>query len=305
MADEIGFARQQIEAFLATRANYSRHTNDAYLRDLKLFSKFCADKSLANVSEIDVGVVRSFISEQHRKGKSGKTLARFLSSLRAFFQHQVESGQRKDNPARDVKAPKSRRKLPVTMDVDQTTRLLEVNAESFLAESFLEVRDAAMWELMYSCGLRVSELVSLTIEQLDLAGRELRVVGKGDKERIVPIGLAAIKAVEIWLEKRKGLNHLEVHTVFVSQRGKDLSPRNVQKRLKRWALRQGIDFNVHPHMLRHSFATHLLESSGDLRAVQELLGHSNISTTQVYTHLDFQHLAKVYDAAHPRAKRKP
>lgn len=300
MTNETAFGQEEISAFIATRASYSRHTNDAYVRDLNLFSGFCASKSLCDVSEIDIGVVRGFISEQHRKGKSGKTLARFLSSLRAFFQHQVEAGQRKDNPARDVKAPKSRRKLPVTMDVDQTTKLLDVKADSFL-----DVRDAAMWELMYSCGLRVSELVNITLEQLDLADRELRVVGKGNKERIVPIGRAAIKAVDSWLEKRNAINNGQTLEVFVSQQGRNLTPRSVQKRLKRWALKQGVDFNVHPHMLRHSFATHLLESSGDLRAVQELLGHSNISTTQVYTHLDFQHLAKVYDAAHPRAKRKP
>ncbi|MGR8948873.1 MAG: tyrosine recombinase XerC [Gammaproteobacteria bacterium] len=289
-----------IADFMATRSRYSRHTNDAYRRDLTLFLNFCEAHSITRWRDIDIAMVRSFITEQHRKGKSGKTLARFLSSLRAFFQFQIDVGHRKDNPARDVKAPKSRRKLPTTMDVDQTARLLALEPETFL-----DIRDAAMWELLYSSGLRVSELVNLTLAQLDLPAAEVCVVGKGNKERIIPIGKVAIRALENWLETRNSVKETAAAQVFLSRQGNKLTTRTVQKRLKHCALKQGIDFNVHPHMLRHSFATHLLESSGDLRAVQELLGHSNISTTQVYTHLDFQHLAKVYDAAHPRAKRKP
>lgn len=292
-----GFGERELSAFLTTRHGYSKHSNDAYKRDLKLFFSFCISKSLYEWGSIDSTVVRSFIAEEHRKGKSGTSLARFLSSLRSFFQHQIDMRQRSDNPAKDVRAPKSPRKLPRTLDVDQTASLL-----TGTPQSFLEVRDQAMWEMLYSCGLRVSELVSVTLAQLDLNAGEVRVVGKGNKERIVPIGKPAVKALRDWLKIRITAAALEETQIFVGQRGSGLTTRTVQKRLKAWAIRAGIDFAVHPHMLRHSFATHILESSGDLRAVQELLGHANISTTQIYTHLDFQHLAKVYDAAHPRAR---
>ena len=300
MATGQTFGAAEIAAFMNTRSGYSKHSNVAYQRDLTLFGEFCRRQSLDTWAGVDVAAVRMFITEQHRKGKSGKTLARFLSSLRAFFRYQVDNGQRKDNPAREVKAPKSPRKLPRTLDVDQTISLLDGKPESFI-----ELRDTAMWELMYSSGLRVSELVEVTLAQLDLNAGEVRVIGKGDKERVVPVGKPAISAVKAWIKARTSVTDSDQGSVFVTKQGKGLTSRTVQKRLKAWALKRGVDFNVYPHMLRHSFATHLLESSGDLRAVQELLGHSNISTTQVYTHLDFQHLAKVYDAAHPRAKRKP
>lgn len=286
-----------IQRFLTTRIGYSQHTNDAYRRDLSLFSRYCDSKQISTWASIDSSHVRTFIAEQHRKGKSGPSLARCLSSLRAFFHYQVQNKQRQDNPALDIKAPKSARKLPRTLDVDQTDTLLK-----HTPTTFLEIRDQAMWELMYSCGLRVSELVGIEISQLDLNVGEVRVIGKGNKERIVPIGALAVTAMKAWLPSRQSVVIPGEMRVFVSNRGAGLTSRTVQKRLRDCAVSRGIDFNVHPHMLRHSFATHILESSGDLRAVQELLGHSNISTTQVYTHLDFQHLAKVYDAAHPRAK---
>lgn len=297
--EEKKFGDEAIQKFLTTRIAYSKHTNDAYRRDLKLFSDFCASKNIDSWTSIDSSDIRTFIAEQHRKGKSGPSLARFLSSLRAFFHYQVADKQRQDNPALDVKAPKSARKLPRTLDVDQTLTLLKHNPTSFL-----EIRDQAMWEMMYSCGLRVSELVGVQLSQLELNTGEVRVIGKGNKERIVPIGIVAIEALKTWLGLRKGVALAGEMRLFVSNRGVGLSTRTVQKRLRACAVARGIDFNVHPHMLRHSFATHILESSGDLRAVQELLGHSNISTTQIYTHLDFQHLAKVYDSAHPRAKSK-
>lgn len=300
MSAECHFGAAEIAAFLATRSGYSENSNAAYRRDLHLFAACCSTHSVNDWREVDITTVRTFITEQHRKGKSGKTLARFLSSLRAFFQYQVDNRQRTDNPAREVKAPKSARKLPKTLDVDQTSSLLEAQPESFT-----ESRDAAMWELMYSSGLRVSELVSVRLDQLDLKNGEVRVIGKGNKERVVPVGGAAVSATKAWIKFRTSAAEADERCLFVSQQGKGLTARTVQKRLQAWARKRGVDFNVHPHMLRHSFATHLLESSGDLRAVQELLGHANISTTQVYTHLDFQHLAKVYDAAHPRAKRKP
>ncbi|MEM7467349.1 MAG: tyrosine recombinase XerC [Pseudomonadota bacterium] len=299
MQNEAQLSEEAISSFLASRSRYSAHSNDAYRRDLKLFLSFCKNKTLATWRDVDVFIVRAFITEQHRIGKSGKTLARFLSSLRTFFQYQVDRAARQDNPAREVKAPKAARKLPKTLDVDQTLSLLGGEPQSFV-----EIRDAAMWELMYSSGLRVSELVNLKQEQIDFEDGEVRVIGKGNKERIVPVGGPAMTAVKCWYKVKPTASPDKQSYVFVSQRGRALTTRTVQKRLKAWALRQGIDFNVHPHMLRHSFATHMLESSGDLRAVQELLGHANISTTQVYTHLDFQHLAKVYDSAHPRAKRK-
>lgn len=291
------FGDAEISGFFTTRSGYAAHSNDAYRRDLKLFSHYCVSKAICSWESIDSTVVRAFIAEEHRKGKRGSSLARFLSSLRAFFQYQVETNQRRDNPAQDVKAPKSARKLPRTLDVDQTATLLNNTPTSFL-----EIRDQAMWEMMYSCGLRVSELVGVNLSQLDLAAGEVRVIGKGSKERIVPIGGPAIEALNSWLQLRTTVSSDDETSVFVSQRGLGLTTRTVQKRLRACALKQGIEFNVHPHMLRHSFATHILESSGDLRAVQELLGHSNISTTQIYTHLDFQHLAKIYDSAHPRAK---
>ena len=293
------FGAAEILDFMATRSGYSKNSNAAYQSDLSLFAEFCQRQTLDGWAAVDVAAVRMFVTEQHRRGKSGKTLARFLSSLRAFFKFQIDNGLRKDNPAREVRAPKSPRKLPRTLDVDQASSLLDAKAESFI-----ELRDTAMWELMYSSGLRVSELVGVTLSQLDLNNGEVRVIGKGDKERMVPVGKPAIAALKAWIKARTAVTEPDESKVFVSQKGKGLTSRTVQKRLKAWALKRGIDMNVHPHMLRHSFATHLLESSGDLRAIQELLGHSNISTTQVYTHLDFQHLAKVYDAAHPRAKRK-
>ena len=290
---------QAIRKFLETRIGYSKHTHQAYRRDLALFIQYCESNDIDSWKSVDSPHVRSFIAEQHRKGKSGPSLARFLSSLRAFFHYQIESKQRLDNPALDIKAPKSARKLPRTLDVDQTLSLL-----THAPDSFLEIRDQAMWEMMYSCGLRVSELVGVQLAQLELNTGEIRVIGKGSKERIVPIGQAAIESLQAWLPLRKEVASANELRVFVSNRGIGLTTRTVQKRLRAWAVARGIDFNVHPHMLRHSFATHILESSGDLRAVQELLGHANISTTQIYTHLDFQHLAKVYDSAHPRAKSK-
>ena len=296
-SDETSFGDDVVKNFLATRLGYSKHTNDAYRRDLKQFSDYCFSKQLDGWQSIKSSDVRMFIAEQHRKGKSGPSLARLLSSLRALFHFQIETKQRQDNPALDIKAPKSARKLPRTLDVDQTATLLKHKPVSFL-----EIRDQAMWEMMYSCGLRVSELVGVQITQLELSVGEVRVIGKGSKERIVPIGQAAIAALSVWLPFRNEVIAPDEKCVFVSNRGVGLTTRTAQKRLRACAVARGIDFNVHPHMLRHSFATHILESSGDLRAVQELLGHSNISTTQIYTHLDFQHLAKVYDSAHPRAK---
>jgi integrase/recombinase XerC len=222
-----------------------------------------------------------------------------LSATRAFYRYLIGEGVAQYNPAEGVQAPKSPKKLPKLLDVDQAAQLLEIDDKDPLA-----IRDKAILELMYSSGLRLSELVMLNIDSLDLADAMVTVVGKGKKTRAVPIGEQARKAIKQWLKIRDNMANDEEFAVFVSQRGNRISRRSIQQRLKLWAKKQGITNLVNPHMLRHSFASHLLESSGDLRAVQELLGHADISTTQVYTHLDFQHLANVYDDAHPRARKK-
>ncbi|HCU90290.1 MAG TPA: tyrosine recombinase XerC [Gammaproteobacteria bacterium] len=291
---------KEVDDFLVTLTGYSENTQVAYRRDLNQLLDYLSENGLSRWKSIDAQVVRSFIAFQHRNGKSSPSLARLLSSMRSFFSYLVDCRRIDGNPAKNVQAPKQPRHLPKALDVDQTGKLLAAKVESFLA-----VRDLAMWELMYSSGLRVSEIVGLNLRDIDIDDGQVRVVGKGNKERIVPVGRVARDAVNQWKRARQPCSKDDVSALFISRRGTRLTTRSVQKRLRSWALRQGIEMRVHPHMLRHSFATHMLESSGDLRAVQELLGHSNISTTQIYTHLDFQHLAKVYDAAHPRARRKP
>jgi integrase/recombinase XerC len=288
-----------IDDFLASLSGYAKNTREAYRRDLQRFTDYFEALGVSAWSDIDTQALRAFVAAEHRNGKSSATLARTLSSLRALFGHLARRGVVRSNPVADVRAPRRQRKLPAVLDADQSARLLDRNADGFV-----EVRDLAMWELLYSSGLRVSELVNLDCPDLDLREREVRVLGKGGKERVVPVGRIAAGAVERWLGERGARVREGETALFISGRGTRLTARTVQQRLRAWALAQGLDRHVHPHMLRHSFATHVLESSGDLRAVQELLGHSNITTTQVYTHLDFQHLAKVYDAAHPRAKRK-
>lgn len=291
--------RVDVDEFMSTLLGYSQHTQIAYRRDLNEFSGLLAAQDIGNWGDVDTQHVRALIAGLHRAGMSSPSLARKLSSLRVFYNFLIECRRVDSNPALEVRAPKQARKLPKVLDVDQATRLLDVRPGSFLS-----TRDLAMWELMYSSGLRVSELVQIKLEDLDLKTGEVRVMGKGNKERVVPVGKVAIAAIQSWMKLRQSVVNNDESSLFVSQKGRCLGTRNVQKRLRKWGLEQGIEVPIHPHMLRHSFASHLLESSGDLRAVQELLGHSNISTTQIYTHLDFQHLADVYDAAHPRAKRK-
>jgi integrase/recombinase XerC len=222
-----------------------------------------------------------------------------LSSLRSFYQFLIRKHQLKNNPAIDIRAPKTARSLPDTLDVDALSQLLDIPADSILA-----IRDRAMMELFYSSGLRLSELTNLDLDSIDLVENSLRAIGKGNKTRILPIGRKAAEALQNWLSKRDTMAKPDESALFVSNRGKRISTRSVQQRLNYWQQKQGLDQHIHPHKLRHSFASHILESSGDLRAVQELLGHADISTTQIYTHLDFQHLAKVYDNAHPRARKK-
>ena len=284
---------------LKNERQLSHHTVDNYRRDLERFRQFCLDHDLGQLSAIDSGHMRQCMGQLHRRGLNGRSLQRWLSALRGFFNHAIKQGWISNNPANGINAPKAPKKLPKTLDADDAVRFVELNTDLWI-----DCRDRAMVELMYSSGLRLAELVGVDIIDIDFAECNLKVIGKGNKERQLPIGAHAIKAIAHWLKRRGEFASEGEKALFISQRGKRISPRTVQQRLKQLSLRQGMAQPVNPHMLRHSFASHLLESSGDLRAVQELLGHANIGTTQIYTHLDFQHLAKVYDKAHPRAGKK-
>jgi len=280
----------RIDLFLGTLQHLSEHTRKSYQRDLMVLLEFVNAQEVHQWNELDGRQIRSFVTWRHRQGIGGRSLQRNLSATRAFYRYLIGEGIAQHNPAEGVQAPKSPKKLPKLLDVDQAARLLEIDDKDPLA-----IRDRAILELMYSSGLRLSELVMLDLVSLDLADAVVTVVGKGNKTRAIPVGKQAKKAIKQWLNIRDNMANNEELAMFVSQRGNRISRRSIQQRLKQWAMKQGITSHVNPHMLRHSFASHLLESSGDLRAVQELLGHADISTTQVYTHLDFQHLANVYD----------
>jgi integrase/recombinase XerC len=284
---------------LSTERRLSKHTDENYRRDLHLIAQYCDKLSLASWSQLDSQHIRTFAAAEFRRGQSPRTIQRRLSALRSFCNFLIREGELKANPAIEVQAPKAPKRLPKTLDADQMSSLL-----SFRTDDELSVRDKAMMELFYSSGLRLSELVDLDLTDVDLRDRTVRVTGKGNKTRMVPVGRFAIEAISAWLTERSAFATASENSLFVSKRGGRLLQRAIQLRIERWAKRQGLGVHLHPHMFRHSFATHLLESSQDLRSVQELLGHANISTTQVYTHLDFQHLAKIYDQAHPRARRK-
>jgi len=284
--------------YLAAERMFSGHTLSNYRRDLDQLAVYCSQQSLSQWLDLDTRLLRRYIAQQHSRGLSGKSLQRKLSACRSFYRYLIREGRLTSNPALAVNAPKSAKKLPKPLDVDQLSEMLNQPACDPL-----EIRDLAILELFYSSGLRLAELVSLDLNHLDLRGASLRVTGKGRKTRQLPIGHQAMTALDQWLPIREQLTTPEQTALFVSQRGSRLGPRAIQLRLKRWGLATGTQGKLHPHRLRHSFASHLLESSGDLRAVQELLGHADISTTQIYTHLDFQHLAEVYDNAHPRAKK--
>ncbi|MGS2724637.1 tyrosine recombinase XerC [Porticoccus sp. GXU_MW_L64] len=301
MADNKPFAKQlsAFEQYLRSERNASPHTIANYRRDLKKLQDYCQQQGISQLKNITPSDIRLCLGQLHRQGLSGTSLQRWLSSSRSFFTFASRKCGLSLNPANGIRAPKSPTKLPKTLDADQTQQYLETRGDHWI-----DCRDRAMVELFYSSGLRLAELVGLDLMHLDLADGSARVLGKGNKERLVPIGRFALKALQEWLKRRTEVAIHDHQAVFISKRGNRISPRNVQQRLQKLSLEQGMDGKVHPHMLRHSFASHLLESSGDLRAVQELLGHANISTTQVYTHLDFQHLAKVYDQAHPRAQKR-
>lgn len=296
-------AKIQLDRFvdyLRFEKRASPHTIKNYQRDLICLAELAESARLASWDQVQEHHIRSLIAQQHRSGLSSRSLQRELSAIRSFFEFSIKHFGLSINPARHVRAPKPPKKLPNLLDPDQVGGLLNATPASHL-----EVRDLAMWELFYSSGLRLSELVSLNIVDLDLADRSLVIKqGKGRKSRLVPIGRKALEAISNWLTVREGLTNPQEMALFVSNRSTRLAPRSVQERLKHWCKKHGFSQHVHPHMLRHSFASHLLESSGDLRSVQELLGHSQISTTQIYTHLDFQHLAATYDASHPRARKR-
>lgn len=293
---------QQIEAFfdsLRFEKRASPHTIANYSRDLGHLRRFAATDQISTARDIDTAHVRSWLARLHRQQLSARSLQRWLSALRSFFSYAIRHQWIKVSPVTGVTAPRTARALPRTLDADAVARYVEIPGDSWL-----DCRDRAMVELFYSSGLRLAELAALDVSSLALAQGEVHVIGKGNKERVLPIGGHARTALQQWLKRRTEVNLVDTEALFVSQRGRRIAHRTVQERLRQLGVRQGMDQPVHPHMLRHSFASHLLESSGDLRAVQELLGHSDIATTQIYTHLDFQHLAQVYDQAHPRARHK-
>ena len=297
-----GFAAAEIAEYLQglrTERRLSPNTSEAYARDLAALGDFCAREGVGGLAELDSYHIRRFAAELHRKGLAPRSIARRLSAVRSFLGALVAQGLLKANVAMDISAPKAARRLHGTLDADQVAKLLESTEDDALA-----LRDRAMLELFYSSGLRLAELIGLDVVDVEFADQTVRVTGKGNKTRILPVGRQALEAIRAWLPFRLGLAKADEPALFVSQRGRRLAARSVQIRVAQWARQRGSARHLHPHLLRHSFASHLLESSGDLRAVQELLGHSSISTTQVYTHLNFQHLAETYDKAHPRARRR-
>ncbi len=290
---------KQLHAFiqyLKIEKRCSEHTLKNYRRDLLKLQHFCSEQQISCWGDVQTNTIRQYIAQRHRKGISSKTLQRELSATRSFFHYLLSRDLVSKNPAKQIQAPKENKTLPKTLDVDQVCGILEAQADSIL-----EIRDLAMFELFYSSGLRLSELAAVNISDIDLNEQMLRVrSGKGGKGRKLPVGGKAVKAINNWLSQRP---HTSDPALFTGKHGKRLNQRSIQLRLDRWCRKNGVSEHVHPHMLRHSFASHLLQSSQDIRAVQDLLGHSNISSTQIYTHLDFQHLAEIYDKAHPRARK--
>ncbi|WP_279243530.1 tyrosine recombinase XerC [Candidatus Litorirhabdus singularis] len=297
MAEPLAQQIAEFLSYLRDARQLSKHTLSNYGRDLRRLTGFCEEQQLQSAINIDSAAVRRYSSDLHRRGLASASIARNLSAVRSLFSYLGRAHGLEHNPAIGVQAPKRPRRLPKTLDADQVTQLLAENGDDPTA-----LRDQAMAELFYSSGLRLAELAALDINDIDLNEGMVTVTGKGNKTRKLPVGGPALAAIRRWLELRPKLDTEEA--VFTSNRGRRISHRNIQARLQQLGRGNAMQQDVHPHMLRHSFASHMLESSGDLRAVQELLGHANISTTQVYTHLDFQHLANVYDKAHPRARKR-
>ncbi|MGH8169304.1 MAG: tyrosine recombinase XerC [Steroidobacteraceae bacterium] len=321
---------ERFRRYLAVERRCSLHTVDAYTRDLQALVSYCERTGLESWTALDSGHLRSFAARLHAGGLAPRSIQRRLSAVRSFYEflqreaHALRIGARapapagtaaatadtadkerpevvriRSNPGQDVRAPKATRRLPQTLDADQMARLLDIPA----GEAFA-TRDRAIMELLYSSGLRLAEIVGLDLGSLDMRDRTVHVLGKGSKARVVPVGRMALRALEQWRAERAGLARAGEEALFVGRSGRRLGRRAVELRVAYWARRQGLSAHVYPHLFRHSFASHLLESGADLRGVQELLGHADIATTQIYTHLDFQHLARIYDASHPRARRK-
>ena len=301
--------------YMNTERRLSAHTDSNYARDLAALVKYCDRSGLEDWTALDNQHIRVFAAHSHAGGLSPRSVQRRLSAVRSFYEFLLRENQPRAsgeasvhlsgvrrNPAHDVRAPKAAKRLPETLDPDQMARLLDIKADD-QPGSFV-LRDRAIMELLYSSGLRLAELVGLDVGALDLVQGMVRVLGKGEKTRLVPVGSVAVKVLKEWLLDRAALAKPEEKALFVGRGGRRLGPRAIQTRVAHWARRQGLSMHVYPHLFRHSFATHLLESSRELRGVQELLGHADISTTQVYTHLDFQHLARIYEASHPRARKK-
>ena len=284
---------------LASEKRHSPRTCSSYQHDLIRLATWLNTSQHHGWHRVSSHDIRRYVAVLSREGLGGRSIARHLSATRRFYQYLLRERLVTDNPALDIKAPKSGRRLPGVVDVDQLNHLLDAHPDDPL-----EVRDLCMFELMYSSGLRLAELAGLDLGSIDPVGGEIRVMGKGSKERILPVGRKALRALAAWLSVRAELAPGHEQALFVSRRGGRLSHRSIQARLGRWGIVKGADQKLYPHLLRHSFASHMLESSGDLQAVQELLGHADIATTQVYTHLDLQHLARVYDQSHPRARRQ-
>jgi integrase/recombinase XerC len=284
---------------LATERRLSAHTDSNYARDLAALVQYCDRQGIADWIALDTQHVRTFAAHSHAAGLAPRSIQRRLSAVRSFCNYLMRERALAGNPAYEVRAPKAGRRLPHTLDADQMAQLLDVQGGDALI-----ARDHAVLELLYSSGLRLAELVGLDLVDLDLKDRTVRVLGKGRKSRIIPVGKKAVLALGRWLRERSSLVKPAEMAVFIGKNGRRLGGRAVQLRVAAWARRRGVGVPVHPHLFRHSFASHLLESSGELRGVQELLGHADISTTQIYTHLDFQHLARIYDRTHPRARRK-
>lgn len=298
-----GLLDQQIGDFL-NHLQYQRRlsprTIQAYSRDLMALANWCAQENIKTWNNLDALAVRKYIAKRHDAGLSPRSLARCLAAIRTFTAWLRQNALLDSDPTANIRPPKPHKHLPPTLDADEAVQLVNVRDD----DNPITRRDHAILELFYSSGLRLAELTNLNLTDIDLDERLVRVIGKGNRERILPIGSYACDALRAWLAFRSRLAPLTQPALFVSKRGTRLSRRSIQARVDIWARRQGLGHRVHPHVLRHSFATHLLESSGDLRTVQELLGHANLSTTQIYTHLDFQYLARTYDNAHPRAHRQ-
>jgi integrase/recombinase XerC len=299
-SDTADSRRELLQGFLAYLGNerqYSPLTIKNYARDIAQLFTVAAESDL---TELKSHQIRRYIAQLHGGGLGGKSLARMLSAWRGFYVYLIRENLGRSNPCLGLRAPKSARNLPHTLSPDEAVRMVDLPADN----ETLTLRDKAMFELLYSSGLRLAELVGLDPQALDIDDASVRVTGKGNKTRIVPLGSHAITALQHWLAARGSIAKEAEPALFINRNGGRLGARSVQMRMKEWGIKQGISSNVHPHLLRHSFASHVLQSSGDLRAVQEMLGHASISTTQVYTHLDFQYLSKIYDSAHPRAKKK-